>query len=143
MIVYCAGVFDLLHYGHINYLRQAKKFGDILMVGLLTDEGTEEYKMTKPIMSYDERYKVLMGIKYVSHIIPQEHTDPTSTLERIWLNYPGIFPDILVRASDVQSPVPGEEYMKSRSGRIEIVHYTNDISDTMIKNRIIDRWSVK
>ena len=143
MIIYAAGVFDLIHYGHINYLREAKKYGDVLIVGLLTDEGAKEYKFVYPIMNYQERYKLLMGIKYVNHIVPQEHTDPTSTLERMWNCHPDMFPKILVRADDVASPVPGEEFMKSKGSRVAIVSYTSGISDTDIKNRIIDSWGVK
>ena len=142
-VVYAVGVFDILHYGHINYLREAKKFGDVLVVGLLTDAGVLEYKMQKPTMYYQERYEVLANIKYVNHIVPQEHVDPTDTLKRIWDNHFGMFPDVLVRADDVELPVPGREYMERHRGRIEIVPYTKGISDTDIKNRIVDRWRVE
>jgi len=143
MIVYVPGVFDIIHHGHINYLRQARKFGDVLIVGLLTDEAVKEYKYRKPIMTYDERYKVLLGIRYVSYILPQFHADPTSALDRIWVNHPRMFPDILVRADDIPSPVPGQEYMESKKKKVEIVLYTKGISSREIKNRIVDSWGVK
>lgn len=42
--VYCAGVFDMLHYGHVRYLQMAKALGDVLVVGIVDDEGTAKYK---------------------------------------------------------------------------------------------------
>ena len=138
-IVYAAGVFDILHYGHINYLRLARQLGDKLIVGLLTDKGTAEYKSDKPIMNYLERWRVLMTVKYVDQIVVQEHTDPTSTLER--LEGSVNFPNILVRADDVKPPVPGQEYIESKGGKVVIVPYSKGISSRDIKNRIIDKWS--
>jgi len=70
-IIYTTGVFDLLHPGHINILKQAKKLGDYLIVGLVTDELAKKYKGTYPILSYKQRLAVLKAIKYVDKVIKQ------------------------------------------------------------------------
>jgi cytidyltransferase-like protein len=51
-IVYAAGVFDCLHYGHMRYLKAAKALGDTLVVGLVEDEGVAKYKSRRPLTQY-------------------------------------------------------------------------------------------
>jgi len=123
-IVYAAGVFDIFHYGHINYLQEAKRLGDKLIVGLLSDEGVMDYKSDKPIMNYVERWRVI-----------------TNTLKHLWKSHRSLFPNILVRADDVKPPVLGQEYIESKGGKVVIVPYSKGISSRDIKNRIIDKWS--
>lgn len=135
-IVYAAGVFDILHYGHIKYLREARALGDFLVVGLLTDEGTAAYKSSPPVMNYRERFLVLHGIKYVDYIIEQDNTDPTKTLHYLWSKKRDIFPNIMVRANDTKTPVPGQKFLEWKGGRVVILPYTRSISSTNIKERI-------
>lgn len=66
------GTFDLLHYGHINLLKRAKKLGDYLIVALSTDEFNTKFKNKKSFFSYKERYSILESIKYVDKIIKEE-----------------------------------------------------------------------
>jgi len=67
------GTFDLLHYGHINLLKKAKKLGDYLIVALSTDEFNMDEKGKKCYFSYDERKSLLESIRYVDLVIPEEH----------------------------------------------------------------------
>ncbi len=62
---YIGGTFDLMHHGHIELFRRAKELADIVVVSLNTDEFNEEYKGRKPIMSLEERIKVVSSCKYV------------------------------------------------------------------------------
>lgn len=64
------GTFDLLHYGHIEFLKKAKHLGDYLIVGLSSD-AFNETKGKKSYYSYNERKKILSAIKYVDKIIVQ------------------------------------------------------------------------
>lgn len=66
------GTYDLLHVGHINLLRRAKKLGDYLIVGLSTDE-FNAIKRKKAYHSYEERKAILEAIKYVDLIIPEKN----------------------------------------------------------------------
>lgn len=65
------GTFDLLHYGHINLLRRAKKLGDYLIVGLSTDE-FNAIKHKEAYHSYENRKLILEAIRYVDKVIPEK-----------------------------------------------------------------------
>ena len=60
---------DLFHYGHVNLLKDAKKLGDILIVGIHSDSTIESYKR-KPIMNMKDRITVVEAYKYVDEVIP-------------------------------------------------------------------------
>ena len=63
--VFTTGTFDILHYGHISFLRRAKALGDYLIVGVnVTPEGKT------PFYSYEERKEILMSLKYVDEVVP-------------------------------------------------------------------------
>lgn len=64
------GTFDLLHYGHINLLRRAKKLGDYLIVGLSTDS-FNKLKNKKSFYNFEDRKRLLQSIKYVDKVIPE------------------------------------------------------------------------
>lgn len=76
------GIFDLLHYGHINLLRRAKALGDYLVVGLSTDEFNWNAKHKKCYFSYEKRKQLLEAIRYVDLVIPEENWEQkTSDVE--------------------------------------------------------------
>ncbi len=66
------GTFDLLHYGHINLLKQAKEQGDYLIVALSTDEFNLNAKNKTCYFSFEERKKLLESIRYVDLVIPEQ-----------------------------------------------------------------------
>ncbi len=68
--IYVEMVADLFHYGHVEFLRKAKALGDRLVVGVLSDEWAEEYKR-KPVITAQERAKVIEGCRYVDEVIIQ------------------------------------------------------------------------
>ena len=67
------GTFDLLHYGHINLLRRAKKLGDYLIVALSTDEFNWNSKQKISYFNYEKRKMLLAAIRYVDLVIPEEN----------------------------------------------------------------------
>lgn len=65
--VYCVGVFDLFHYGHLELLRKAKQMGDYLIVGVVQDEAVKKQKGdNRPIIPFNERYAIIEQCKYVN-----------------------------------------------------------------------------
>lgn len=68
-IIYVDGVFDLLHIGHLNLLKEAKKLGNYLLVGVVLDEDAESYKR-KPIIPYNERELLINSLQCVDKTIP-------------------------------------------------------------------------
>ncbi len=73
------GTFDLLHYGHINLLQRAKKYGDYLIVALSTDEFNWNEKHKKCYFSYEERKHLLEAIRYVDLVIPEKNWEQKVT----------------------------------------------------------------
>ena len=74
-IGYTTGVFDLFHIGHLNILRNAKLECDFLIVGVTTDELSENEKGKKPIIPFAERMAIVESIKYVDMVVPQTSYD--------------------------------------------------------------------
>lgn len=134
--VYTAGVFDLLHYGHVRYLRKAKSLGDVLFVGLLTDEGTERYKFKKPILTYEQRFEVLSELTFIDEIVKQDDTDPTTTLRK--LKELGFVFNIMVRGNDYEGIPQGTEFIEANGGKVVRLPYCKEISSTFIKERLIN-----
>ncbi|MBR2806421.1 MAG: glycerol-3-phosphate cytidylyltransferase [Oscillospiraceae bacterium] len=73
------GTFDLLHYGHILLLKRARALGDRLIVGLSTDEFNEHEKGKHAYLTYDQRKELLLSIRYVDDIIPEESWEQKRT----------------------------------------------------------------
>ena len=90
-IVYVGMSADILHPGHINILKEANKLGDVV-VGLLTDKAIASYKKI-PYMSYEQRFEVIDGLKYVKKIIQQDTLDYSDNLR-------SINPDFVVHGDD-------------------------------------------
>ena len=137
--VYCAGVFDLIHYGHIRYLRAAKQMGDVLVVGLLTDDGVARYKPHRPILNYVQRWEVLQAIKYVDYVVKQDDTDPTKTLE--YLKEHGWIFNTMIRGADFKGTPPGSEFITSHGGKVVRIPYCSEISSSSIKEKIKEGWN--
>lgn len=72
------GSFDLLHYGHINLLKRAKRLGDFLIVALSTDEFNLKQKNKRSYFSYEERKQLLQAIRYVDLVIPEKSWEQKS-----------------------------------------------------------------
>ena len=73
------GTFDLLHYGHINLLSQAKKLGDYLVVALSTDEFNKIEKDKVCFFTYEQRKQLLESIRYVDLVIPENNWEQKNT----------------------------------------------------------------
>lgn len=73
------GTFDMLHYGHINLLRRARELGDHLTVALSTDEFNWNAKHKKCYFPYDIRRQMLLAIRYVDAVVPEENWEQKMT----------------------------------------------------------------
>ncbi len=134
--VYAAGVFDFLHYGHVRYFQAAKSLGDILVVGLLTDDGTAKYKR-RPLLKYSERWETVRALKCVDYIVRQNDTDPTETLRVLRDHHKWTF-NILVRGDDFKGVPPGTEFIEANGGKVVRIPYCPDISSAKIKEYFRD-----
>ena len=120
-------VGDILHKGHIEYLRNAKALGDKLIVGVLTDEAVME-KKPRPSMNFDERFDLIRSLKYVDMVVAQYDYSPLT-------NVKSIKPDILVETTDHKQQ-PANKFMRNIGGRIVTMPYYPNQSSTKIKHKI-------
>ena len=128
IIGYTTGVFDLFHVGHLNILRQAKERCDYLIVGVSTDELTEQYKHKRPVISYEERAEIVRAIRYVDEVIPQTDRDKFAAWEKLH------FQRMFVGDDWKGSPLFEELEQKFQPLGVEIVYfpYTNGTSSTIL-----------
>ena len=128
--VYVDMVADLFHYGHVNFLRQARKHGDYLLVGVHADETVMSYKR-RPILSMEERVASVEGCRYVDEVVP----NAPLTIDRAWIEQHNI--DLILHADDFSSEMEELCYKTPiEMGIYRLVGYTPGISTTEIIARI-------
>ena len=126
-IVFTNGCFDLLHKGHRDLIKQSFSFGDILIVGLNSDESVKRLKgEDRPLQNEVERKNALLNTGYVNEVYIFDDDTP---LELINL----IKPDILVKGGDyAPNKIVGYEEVTNSGGEIKIVPLTPGFSTTSI-----------
>ncbi len=128
--VYVDMVADLFHYGHVNFLKQAKSHGDFLLVGIHADETVESYKRT-PILTMEERIASVSGCRYVDEVIPNAPLEIT----REWIEKNQI--ELIIHGDDVAPEVRDTWYkVPIKMGIYQSVSYTEGISTTELIARI-------
>lgn len=134
-IVYVGMSADIIHNGHIDLLKFANNFGDIV-VGLLTDKAIASYK-SFPHFNYEQRLKIIKNIKYVKKVVPQDTLDYKKNLTKLK-------PDFVAHGDDwkvgVQSQARNSviKLLKKWNGKLIEKKYTKNISSTKIKKQIND-----
>ncbi len=118
-IVFTNGVFDIIHRGHIDYLYQAKSFGDILIVGLNSDSSVRRLKGHKrPLQKQADRAAIVVSLKPVDYVILFSEDTPERLIE-------AIRPDILVKGADYKiREIVGAGFVKSYGGKVRRVRLT-------------------
>lgn len=133
--VYTGGTFDLIHSGHVNFLRRCAEIGTVT-VALNTDEFIEAYKGKPPIMSFDERYAVLSELRCVSNVIPNwgDADSKPAILE--------VSPDVIAIGSDwarrnyYEQMQFTQDWLDGCGISLMYIPYTKGISTTELKRRI-------
>ena len=120
------GTFDLLHYGHVNFLRNAKLYGEYLIVGLSSDEFNFNSKGKRSYFTYEQRKLTLEALRYVDKIIP----------ELTWEQKPS---DILKHDIDVL--IMGDDWAGkfdhlNRYCKVVYIPRTENISSSLIKREL-------
>ncbi|MDA8866715.1 phosphoenolpyruvate mutase [Candidatus Pelagibacter sp.] len=133
--VYVGLAVDLIHEGHINILKTASKYGEVI-VGLLTDEAIASYKSI-PHLNYNRRKIVVQNIKYVKKVIPQKTLSYVPNLNLIRPNYV-VHGDNWKNGIQKQTRKDVIRTLKKWSGKLIEPKYTKNISSTIIKNKILE-----
>ena len=135
-VVFTNGVFDLIHAGHVDYLSKAKKLGDVLVVGLNTDDSVKRIKGNKrPILKQEERAFILSNLKPVDFVIFFNEDTPEKLISELT-------PDILVKGADwAIEKIVGKEVVEKNGGEVKAIKFVNDQSTSKIIDLIIKRYS--
>ena len=115
-IVFTNGCFDIVHLGHIDYLEKAKGKGDVLVLGLNTDQSIQNLKgKNRPIIDQTARSRLIAALEFVDFVILFEDETPLNLIEVIK-------PDILVKGNDYQtSNIVGADIVLSNGGKVETI----------------------
>lgn len=137
-VVFTNGCFDLIHAGHLDYLKKAKEMGDILIVGLNSDSSVKRIKGDKrPILNEDERYFLISNLKPVDYAVLFEEDTPEKIINEL-------IPDVLVKGADWSiENIVGKETVEKNGGVVKTIEFVNNQSTSKIITDIVERYSVK
>ena len=130
-IVFTNGCFDIIHAGHIEYLREAKKLGDILILGLNSDSSVQKLKgRNRPINDENARAIVLSEFKSVDYIVIFQEDTPYDLIEIVK-------PDVLVKGGDwKETEIVGADIVKKYGGIVKSLEFKEGFSTTKIIEKI-------
>ena len=130
-IVTTNGCFDILHVGHVRYLKKAKKLGDILVVALNSDSSTRALKgETRPINNQNDRAEILASLNCVDIVVIFDELSPEKLLVEI-------APDIHTKGADYTiETLPEAKSIMDAGGRIEFIDFVEGKSTTNIISKI-------
>lgn len=129
-LVFTNGCFDILHAGHVDYLTFARRQGEALVIGLNSDASAKRIKGDRhPIVSQDDRAKVLASLEVVDYIVIFDDDEPAGLIAEI-------LPDVLVKGEDWKHYVSGREIVEKNGGRVVLAPLTEGQSTTEIIEKI-------
>lgn len=126
-IVFTNGCFDVLHFGHVHYLLEAKKLGDILVVGLNSDDSVRRLKgPERPINGEKERAFVLAALCCVDYVVLFEEDTPENLIK-------AVLPDVLVKGGDYAlDQIVGADFVNQNGGTVTTIPFVEGYSSSRI-----------
>ncbi len=130
-LVFTNGCFDLLHVGHLSYLREARSHGDLLIVGVNDDGSVTRLKGEgRPVNPVDDRVELLAGLECVSFVTTFSEDTPQQLIE-------AITPDVLVKGKDwEEAGVVGAEWVESHGGKVVLADLREGHSTTEMLEKL-------
>ena len=130
-IVFTNGCFDLVHPGHVRYLRAAKRLGDILVVAVNGDASVRRLKGAgRPLVRQQDRCEVLAALEMVDYVTVFEEDTPQRLIERLQ-------PDVLVKGGDwTPERIVGAEVVRARGGTVRSLPFARGYSTSALAERI-------
>ena len=131
IIVTTNGCFDIIHAGHVKYLKQAKELGDVLIVCMNSDASVKRIKgHSRPLNCQDDRAEVLAALKPVDYVVIFEEDTPSDILGKIK-------PNIHTKGGDyTEETLPEAGIIKKAGGKIKFIPFVQGKSTTNIINKI-------
>jgi D-beta-D-heptose 7-phosphate kinase/D-beta-D-heptose 1-phosphate adenosyltransferase len=135
IVVFTNGCFDLLHRGHVQYLGQAKALGDILVVGLNSDDSVRQLKgPERPLNAQEDRAQVLAALEVVDYVCIFAEQTPAQLIE-------AVVPDVLVKGGDYRAEeIVGRDTVQTAGGQVVVVEELAGFSTQEIIERIRQRY---
>src|SRR3990167_1938561 len=134
-IVFTTGCFDLLHYGHVKYLAEAKIKGDILIVAVNSNSSIKRLKgRLRPIIGEKDRLRIIAALESVDYVIAFKEDTPLKLIQTLK-------PDILVKGADwPKKDIVGREVVLSYSGRVKTIKLAGGRSTSALIKKIAQRF---
>jgi len=134
-IVFTNGCFDLIHLGHVTYFKFAKAQGDILVVGVNTDNGIRRLKGPKrPIIDENDRIGVLEELESIDYLVRFDEDTPIELIRQLK-------PDVLVKGADyAKEQVVGWDVVESCGGRVALAPLVDGRSTSAVIQRILEAY---
>lgn len=133
-MVFTNGCFDLLHYGHIHYLAQARELGDALIIGLNAADSVRRLKgPNRPINDETTRLWQMAALQFVDLVVPFEEDTPAALIELLK-------PDVLVKGGDYAiNSIVGADTVLQNGGEVRVLPYIEGYSTTSLEEKIRNR----
>ena len=133
-IVLTNGCFDILHSGHVTYLNTAKALGDVLVVGVNTDDGVRRLKgRGRPINPLDERLQVLAALSSVDHVVAFDEDTPMELAR-------AVRPHVFAKGGDYTlDRLPEADVVRALGGEVRILPFVRDRSTSSLIARVRER----
>lgn len=130
-IVFTNGCFDILHVGHVRYMQEAAKMGDVFVIGLNSDASVKRLKgPERPVNNESDRAEILSSLGFVDYVIIFEDDTPYELIKKVQ-------PDILVKGGDYNPDnVVGRDIVEARGGKLVLIPFVEGKSTTNIINKI-------
>ncbi len=130
-VVFTNGCFDIIHRGHIEYLAKARELGDILVVGLNTDESVKRIKGDgRPLQDQDSRALILASLSFVGAVIFFNEDTPYELIKKIQ-------PDILVKGGDYKpEEIVGFDVVQKKGGTIKTIEFIDGFSSSSMIQKL-------
>lgn len=130
-VVFTNGCFDILHYGHIFYLAQARELGDKLVVGINAAVSVSRLKgPNRPINDEATRFHLLAALSFVDLVVPFEEDTPLELIRKL-------LPDMLVKGGDWQpEQIAGADVVLAHGGTVRSLSFVEGYSTTRIEEKI-------
>lgn len=135
-IVFTNGCFDILHYGHIKYLESAKRYGDVLIVAVNSDNSVKRLKgKNRPINNQRERTNIVASLGCVDYVTIFEELSPYRLIK-------SLKPDCLIKGADwKKEDIVGKDIVKSHGGKVRVVPFIKNYSTTDLIRKIVKKFS--
>jgi D-beta-D-heptose 7-phosphate kinase/D-beta-D-heptose 1-phosphate adenosyltransferase len=131
-VVFTNGCFDILHYGHVKYLQDARAKGDCLVVAVNSDSSIKKIKAkNRPVIAEADRLRVVAALGCVDYVVLFNQVDPLKLIKTLK-------PDILIKGADWnKKKIVGADFVESYGGKVETVKLVQGRSTSAIIGKII------